>query len=75
MWFVQLAGSGILGDIVEVMTEGWSHPAAWSPVNSTFIKFYMRQIEWIWSQPLLVRLLRVDIEVRDSENSLEEVIF
>lgn len=30
MCFVQLAGSGILGDMVEVMTTGCPHPSAQS---------------------------------------------
>lgn len=35
MWLVQLAESGILGSMVEVMTIGWPHFAAWSPVDSS----------------------------------------
>ena len=34
MCFVQLAGSGILGGMFEVVTAGWPYPSAWSPAAS-----------------------------------------
>lgn len=58
--------------MVEVVTSGWPHPAVWSLALVTFIEYFIRQTEWIWSQPLPIRLFRAGSGVRKSwENSLE----
>lgn len=71
MGFVQWIGSRPLGSMV-INTAGWPHTALWNPVETSLIKCFMRQIGWIWSQPLVVRLIRMTNRVASSWESLPE---
>lgn len=59
MGFIQLPGSGTLGGKVEVNSAGWPQPTDWSSTDNSLIRCCITQIDQIWSQPLLVRFIRV----------------
>ena len=72
MGFVQLPGSGTLGGMVGVNSTGWFQPTGLSPTDSRRIRCCTVQIEQIWSQPLLVRFIRVANGVVDPSEKFPE---